>query len=110
MFTLEIFIGDLPKIAGERPLVSELLNQLGQSDVFPVGDLRLVRDGVETDLLTVGVQLMHHGVVGVLVRDEEGGRRGAGVGVLAAVQDLLVVGHIGGVHGVVESQHHKLEC
>ena len=45
-----------------------------------------VRDGVDGDLVALVVELVDHGVVGVLVGDVEGGVDGAAVGVLLALR------------------------
>lgn len=109
VFTLNVFFGDLGKVAGQRSLVGELLQQQGKGGILPVGGQRLVGDGVKTDLLSVGIQFMDQRVVGVLVSGEEGGRHGAIVGILAVVQGLSVVRDVHGSHGVVEGQQDKLE-
>ena len=45
-----------------------------------------MRDGVDGDLVALVVELVDHGVVGVLVGDVEGGVDGAAVGVLLALE------------------------
>ena len=67
--------------------------------------MNLVGDAEDPDLVAPPVELLHGGVVGVLVADVEGAADGATVGVKEVLgEDLLVDGQVVDVHGAVEGQ------
>lgn len=59
-------------------------------------------DGVQCNLMTLVVKLVHQLVVGVLVAEEEGGRRRTLVDVSAVVKQLAVGFDVDNVDGIVE--------
>lgn len=63
-----------------------------------------LRDGVDGDLVTFSVRLMHGGVVAVLVRNKEGGLDVASVRIFTlAVEDFFVQLDVVIVDGIIES-------
>jgi len=64
---------------------------------------------MDGDLVALAVCLLHSGVVGVLVRHEEGGFDVTAVGVLAiSVEDILVQLDVVIVNGIIESDGNHL--
>lgn len=59
-------------------------------------------DGVQCNLMTLVVKLVHQLVVGVLVAEEESGRRRTLVDVSAVVKQLAVGFDVDNVDGIVE--------
>lgn len=61
------------------------------------------------DFVTSAVDLLDTGIIGVFVRDEEGGLNVTTVGILAlAVEHVPVEFNVVVVDGIVESDHHHL--
>ena len=65
-------------------------------------------DRVGRDLVTVGVEVLHLGVVGPLVGHVEGGLDGAAVGVEPAAEEILIELLVQVVDGIVEGEQNKL--
>jgi len=68
-----------------------------------------LRDGVSGNLVTLAVDFLDSGVVGILVGDEESGLNVAAVGVFAnAIEHVAVQFNVVVVDGVVECHHDHL--
>jgi hypothetical protein len=99
--------------AGQRGhhqlLIGELLFQGIDGGVLPIVRHDLMGDRMAGDLVTPRVQLVDHGVVGVLVRHEVSSRNGTVVGILSFVECLSVKVDVCGLNRIVERQKDELE-
>lgn len=101
-------VRDVGVLLGDDPHACHLLGPVVDGGVRPEALLVVVRNRVHGDLVALARRLLHRRVVGVLVRDEVGGLDVATVGVLAALEHLLVQLDVVVVDGVVEGDgdHH----
>ena len=96
-------VTDVGEPLDDQPGAGHLRQPVVVAALAPVVGVVLVGDGEHADLVSLPVQLLHRGVVGVSVRHEEGALDGAAVGVDGlAVEDLLVEVDVVGVDGAVE--------
>ena len=96
-------VGDVGKLVDDQTAAGHLLGPLVNAGIGPEELVRVVGDGVSSDLVTQAVHVLNSRVVAVLVRDKEGGLDVATVGVLALlVEDLLVQVNVVVVDGVVK--------
>ena len=70
---------------------------------------KAVADAVTRNLVTIGVEALHQGVVSPLMTHVECGRDGTPVGVLPArMEDVLVQPLVEVIDAVVKGEHHQL--
>jgi hypothetical protein len=102
-------VGDVGEALDDEPSSGHLGQPVVVRALRPVVGVLLVRQGEDGDLVAAPVQVLHGGVVGVLVRYEEGASDLAAVGVGAGpAEDLLVQVDVVHVDGPVERQRDHL--
>lgn len=102
-------VGDVGELVDDQTSAGHLLGPVVHRGRGPERLVIVVSDGMGGDLVTFAVDLLDTGVVGVFVRDEEGGLNVAAVGVFAhAVEHVPVQFDVVVVDGVVERHHDHL--
>lgn len=76
--------------------------------IFPLNSIFYLRDGVDSDFMTLAGGFLDSRVVGVFVGNKVGGLDVTAVGILAALEDFLVQFNVVVVDGIIEGNgdHH----
>ena len=96
-------IRDVGEPFDDQPVTGHLGKPVIVGTLGPVLGVVLPGDGENGHLVTEPVVILNHGVIGVLVADEERTAHGASIGVEQVIgEDLLIDWQVVNVHGSVE--------